>query len=237
MEPHKLMKVITLTVFLAALFLLPASSYPSDLGDLRISLIDGDVQIKTIDTGDWVPASINAPLMDGDILWVPEEGRAAIQLRDGSYVRLDENTSLEVLTLEKNSHQFYLTTGRAYVNFKATRGSFLQVDTPISSIRAFDLSIFRVDVGGDDFTRISVIRGKVDAESRRRQDDRQFWEYPRPRQESLCGDFTPRTNLMSGIAGIPKRIEGWRVGPALDISRMNFGRTRLISMKTGDGSM
>ena len=165
MDPHKLTKVITLTVFLSALFLLPAYSYSSDLGDLRISLIDGDVQIKTIDTGDWVPASINAPLMDGDILWVPEEGRAGIQMRDGSYVRLDENTSLEVLTLEKSSYQFYLTTGHAYVNFKAPRGSFLQVDTPLSSIRAYDLSIFRVDVGDDDLTRISVIRGKVDAES------------------------------------------------------------------------
>ncbi|OGP53922.1 MAG: hypothetical protein A2162_03860, partial [Deltaproteobacteria bacterium RBG_13_52_11b] len=165
MDPHKLTKVITLTVFLSALFLLPAYSYPSELGDLRISLIDGDVQIKTIDTGDWVPASINEPLMDGDILWVPEDGKAAIQVKDGSYVRLDENTSLEVLTLEKNSYQFYLTTGHAYVNFKATRGSFLQVDTPLSSIRAYDLSIFRVDVGDNDLTRISVIRGKVDAES------------------------------------------------------------------------
>ena len=165
MDPHKLTKVITLTVFLSALFLLPAYSYSSDLGDLRISLIDGDVQIKTIDTGDWVPASINAPLMDGDILWVPEEGKVGIQMRDGSYVRLDENTSLEALTLEKNSYQFYLTTGHTYVNFKAPRGSFIQVDTPISSIRAYDLSIFRVDVGDDDLTRISVIRGKVDAES------------------------------------------------------------------------
>jgi hypothetical protein len=165
MDPRKLTKVIMLTVFLSALFLLPAYSYSADLGDLRISLLDGDVQIKTIDTGDWVPASINEPLMDGDILWVPEEGKAAIQLKDGSYVRLDENTSLEVLTLEKNSCQFYMTTGHAYVNFKAPRGSFLQVDTPLSSIRAYDLSIFRVDVGDDDLTRISVIRGKVDAES------------------------------------------------------------------------
>jgi hypothetical protein len=57
--------------------------------------------------------------MDGDILWVPDDGKAAVQFRDGSYVRLYENTSLEVLTLDGNSYQFYLTTGRAYVNFKA----------------------------------------------------------------------------------------------------------------------
>jgi hypothetical protein len=165
MKPSKRFRVVRLILFLSLLFLLPATSYPSGLGDLRISLIDGDVQIKTIDTGDWVPASINAPLMDGDILWVPDDGKAAVQFRDGSYVRLDENTSLEVLTLDGNSYQFYLTTGRAYVNFKASRGSFLQMDTPISSVRVYDPSIFRVDVGRDDLTRIHVIRGRVDAES------------------------------------------------------------------------
>ena len=165
MEASKPFKMMRLILILSMLFLLPATSYSSDLGDLRINLIDGDVQIKTIDTGDWVPAAINAPLMDGDILWVPDDGRAAVQFRDGSYVRLDENTSLEVLTLERNSYQFYLTTGRAYVNFKASRGSFLQMDTPVSSLRAYDPSIFRVDVDRDDFTTIHVIRGRVDAES------------------------------------------------------------------------
>jgi hypothetical protein len=165
MDASKPLKMMRLTLFLFVLFLLPAVSYPAELGDLRISLIDGDVQIKTIDTGDWVPASINEPLMDGDILWVPDDGRAAVQFRDGSYVRLDENTSLEVLTLEGNSYQFYLTEGRAYVNFKASRGSFLQMDTPVSSVRVYDPSIFRIDVNSDDFTRVSVIRGRVDAES------------------------------------------------------------------------
>ena len=127
MEPSKPLRMIGLILLLAGLFLLPAYAHASDLGDLRISLIDGYVQIKTIDTGDWVPASINAPLMDGDILWVPDEGRAAVQFRDGSYVRLDENTSLEVLRLERNSYQFYLTEGRAYVNFLRTqiRGSVM----------------------------------------------------------------------------------------------------------------
>ncbi len=165
MEASKPFKMMRLILFLSMLFLLPAMSYSSEFGDLRINLIDGDVQIKTVDTGDWVPASINAPLMDGDILWVPDDGRAGVQFRDGSYVRLDENTSLEVLTLEGNSYQFYLTEGRAYVNFKASRGSFLQMDTPVSSVRVYDPSIFRVDVGRDDLTRIHVIRGRVDAES------------------------------------------------------------------------
>ena len=103
--------------------------------------------------------------MTGNVLWVPERRRTAVQLKDRSYLRFNENTSLEVLTLEDNSFQFYLTSGHAYVNFKAGRGSFLQMDTPLSSIRSYDPSLFRIDISEDDLTQISVFRGKVDAET------------------------------------------------------------------------
>ena len=74
MEPSKRSKMIKLTLFLFAFFLWPAFSYSAILGDLRLSLIEGDVQVKTADTEDWVPAAINTPVMAGDILWVPEGG-------------------------------------------------------------------------------------------------------------------------------------------------------------------
>ena len=44
------------------------------LGNLRLSLLEGDIQIKTVDLGDWSPASINLPLKEGDELWIPESG-------------------------------------------------------------------------------------------------------------------------------------------------------------------
>jgi len=51
MEP-KLSMIIKLTLVLGILFLQPAYSGASPLGEMRISLIDGEVQIKTADTGD-----------------------------------------------------------------------------------------------------------------------------------------------------------------------------------------
>lgn len=145
---------------------LPTLSYPATLGSLRVSLLEGDVQIHTEDTGDWVPASINMPLKDGDRIWVPEGGRMELQLRDGTALRLDEKTSLDILTLEKDSYQFYLPEGRAYANFRGLRGSVLQIDTPMSSVRAFDRAIFRIDLPDDRYTDISVYQGSVYAENR-----------------------------------------------------------------------
>jgi len=160
------MKIYKLVFIALILFLLPAYVYSSNPGSLRISLIQGDVQVKTEDTSEWVPASINMPLRDGDRLWVPESGRAELQLRDGTYMRLDENSSLEILTIGDDSFQFYLTTGHAYVNFRGQRDSLLQMDTPVSSIRAYDRSKFKIDVSPDGFTDISVFNGTVYAESR-----------------------------------------------------------------------
>lgn len=160
------MKNLLIIYFAFIFFILPASGYPYEPGDLRISLLEGDVQIRTEDTSEWVPASINMPLRDGDRIWTPEAGRIEIQLRDGTVVRLDESSSLEILTVERDSFQVYLTQGHAYVNFKGARDSLIQMDTPVSSIRAYDRSKFRVDIAGDGVTDVSVFKGAVYAENR-----------------------------------------------------------------------
>ncbi len=160
------MKILKYAVLVFMLFHLPAYSSGSTLGSLRISLIEGDVQVRAEDTGEWVPASINMPLMDGDQIWVPEGGRTELQLRDGTFLRLDENSALEILTVEKDSFQFYLTEGRGYANFRGLRESLLQIDTPDSSIRTYDRSNFSIETTQDGYTDISVYEGVVYAESR-----------------------------------------------------------------------
>jgi hypothetical protein len=158
------MKTLKWMMLLSIIFLSPVYSYPSSLGSLHIKLIDGDVQIRTEDTGEWVPASINMPLRAGDRIWIPEGGKTELQLRDGTYLRLNEKSALEILTLDKDPFQFYLTEGHAYVNFRGWKGSFFQMDTSVSSIRADDRSIFRMDISSGGLTQVSVFKGAVHAE-------------------------------------------------------------------------
>ncbi len=160
------MKTYKYIIITLILLLLPAYSYTSNLGQIYISLIQGDVQIKTDETLDWVAASINMPLREGDRLWVPEAGMLEIRLQDGTCVRLDENSGIELLTLEEDAYQFYLSFGRAYVNFNRLRDGLLQMDTPLSAVRAYDSSKFKIDVSDTGYTELSVITGAVYAESR-----------------------------------------------------------------------
>ena len=131
-----------------ALLLFPPYSEAGPLGGMRVNLIQGDVQVKIADTGEWVPASVNMPLVEGDELWVPDGSRAAVQTTRGDYVRLDEGTALQILRMDLDSYQFYLAEGRAYVLNRAPQRSVLQFDTPDASIRAFGNARFRIDIPG-----------------------------------------------------------------------------------------
>jgi len=160
-------KRITVMIFLAVLFMIPSHSYSLDLGMVSLSLIEGDVQINTEDTGDWAAAVINMPLQEGDRIWVPQEGRAELLLSDGTALRLSENSALDILRIEDHSFQFYLDTGNAYVNFRGPKGALVQLDTSVVSVRAYDRGIFRVDIPDDRSSDISVDEGLVYVETRK----------------------------------------------------------------------
>ena len=158
------MKTVKIILLALAVFLLPAYAH-SSLGFARISFLEGDVQVRTPELGEWMPAAVNTPVDEGDELWVPEGARVELQLSGGTSIRLDRNSALEILTLEKTSSQFYLSEGRVYVDHNAVRGNVIQFDTPGSSVRAYDKSVFRVDVS-ERFADVSVFTGSVDAEGR-----------------------------------------------------------------------
>jgi hypothetical protein len=160
MKGHRLLLLV-----LVFLLMLPVYASWASQGYVRISLIEGDVQTKTPDSEEWVPSSINAPLQEGDEIWVPEGSRVELQLNDGTYIRLDEDSAMQVLSTGSDSSQFYLSQGHAYIYFEAPEGSVIQLDTPDVSVRAYNNAVFRVDMPQES-TIVSVYKGYVDAENR-----------------------------------------------------------------------
>jgi hypothetical protein len=158
------MKTLKIILLALAVLMPPAYAHAS-LGDARISFLEGDVQVRTSEAGEWMPAAVNTPVDEGDELWVPDGARVELRLSGGTSIRLDRNSALQILTLERTSSQFYLSEGRVYVDHNAGRGNVIQFDTPGSSVRAYDRSVFRIDVS-EQFADVSVFRGSVDAEGR-----------------------------------------------------------------------
>ena len=110
------MKTLSLLTAALIFLLFPSFSSPSELGNIRTGYIDGDVQLKPEGLTEWVPLSINTPLREKDSIWVPEAGRLEIQLLNGSFLRLDENSFIEVYAIDGKdfffdlfiSNRFYL---------------------------------------------------------------------------------------------------------------------------------
>jgi ferric-dicitrate binding protein FerR (iron transport regulator) len=91
---------------------------------------------------------------------------AELQTKDGTYLRLAEKSALEILTLDNNSYQTFLTAGRLYANFIGGKDSLLQIDTPASSVRAYERSKFNVDVPESGPVKVAAFRGEVYVENR-----------------------------------------------------------------------
>jgi len=156
----KLMMVAVLGIVQAYAFTASAA-----LGYMRISLIETELQIKTPEAGDWGYAAINTPLDVGDEVWVPQGGRAELQLNTGTYIRLDEGTALQILSMDQDSSQFYLSQGKAYIYYDAPQGSVIQVDTPDASTQAFARAIFSLGLL-EYYTDVAVYKGYVETENR-----------------------------------------------------------------------
>ncbi len=149
---------------MTAILLVPLLAYGAGPGNVNLRFIQGDVQIKTEDTGDWVPAAINVPLFEKDMLWVPEDGKAELQLAEGSVVRLDGGTLMEVVSVNKNGFECYLGEGHAYVNAGGPKEYLVEVSTPGGPFRGYSQSVFRIDVNRDGHMEASALTGSLYAE-------------------------------------------------------------------------
>jgi hypothetical protein len=209
------MKILRILICVAVLILAPLYAFSAELGAMRISLMEGDVQILTPEAGDWGLAAINIPIGQGDQIWVPEGGRVELQLDNGSYIRLDQNSALQVLSLESGASQFYLSQGRSYVYFNAPSGSVLQLDNTDASLRSFDRAVFNVDMY-DQYSDVAVYYGYIDAENSVGQMRINAGELLSLGQ-ATNGEFSP-------------------VGPPDDWGSWNRSRDRVISAVGGGGS-
>jgi len=66
---------------------------------IHVISYEGDVAIKKNDTGDWIQIDLNMPVEEKDSLWVPKKSRLELRTKNGSFVRLNEYTLLDVLFL------------------------------------------------------------------------------------------------------------------------------------------
>jgi len=155
---------------LAGLCLLPLAAVGYDYSYarvVRLSLVEGDVQVARPDQQGWEQAVVNLPIQQGFSI-ATGGGRAEIEFESGATARLAENSVLQFTELALSDGarvtKLTLTQGTAtfYANL-ARQDSFVVV-TPQLQVVIPENARFRLDVI-DDATSVSVLKGEVEVDS------------------------------------------------------------------------
>ncbi|MDP3539464.1 MAG: hypothetical protein Q8S26_12265 [Azonexus sp.] len=141
-----------------------ASDPPSRVA--RLGYLAGTVSFSPAGENDWVQATVNRPLSNGDRLWTdPDAGaRAEIQV-GGAMIRMDAGTSLSILNLDDRIAQMQLTQGTLNVRVRRLDpNQVFEVDTPNLAFTLRQAGEYRIDVDPEgNATTIVVRSGKGEA--------------------------------------------------------------------------
>lgn len=134
---------------------------------VRMGAINGEASVRRGDSGDWVAAALNAPLMVGDSVSVAPGGNAELQLDYANFVRLGGDSELRISQLDNGRQRIQVSRG--LVTWRVVRDSNTQseISTPAVAVHPLRLSSVRVEVAADGSTRIIVRRGDADVSTPR----------------------------------------------------------------------
>jgi hypothetical protein len=131
-------------------------------GVARISLLGGDVSVRRGDSGDWVAAALNAPMVTDDTLSTGAGARAEVQFDNANMIRVAGDSEIRLVQLE--DERYVLQIARGAVTFRVlgdTRAD-VELDTPCVSVRPLGRGAYRITVRDDGQSEITVRSGEAE---------------------------------------------------------------------------
>jgi hypothetical protein len=131
-------------------------------GVARISLLNGDVTVRRGDSGDWIAAAVNGPLLAEDRVLSGDGARAEVQLDSYDRIRLGSDTEVRFSELEWRKYQVQVARGT--IIFSALPGTNDQIEfaTPAASLRPLSVGSYRMTVMEDGAVEFTVRRGEAE---------------------------------------------------------------------------
>jgi len=178
METHmtiaKLGKTLAGLAVLAAAFLVISASAESKARIVRLSEVEGTVQIDRAAGDGFDKAFINLPVIEGCKLKTGKDSRAEVEFEDGGTLRLapDSEVDFTRLALGDNGQKLntvQLVSGTVYANLhpknaNSKAGDQFVLNFARESVAVSEAAHFRVDLA-DDAATIAVFKGKLNATS------------------------------------------------------------------------
>jgi hypothetical protein len=155
------------TAAVCSMLALPARA-DSQARIVRLSDVQGSVQINKNSGTGFENAFLNLPVTQGVELRTGSNGRAEVEFEDGSTLRIAPYTDLVVSTLSlndagKRTSVLNLVEGMAYVNWLGKSGDAFTLNFSNEKVSLDQAAHFRIDTMAQA-TRLAVFKGDVEAE-------------------------------------------------------------------------
>jgi len=132
----------------------------------RLRYISGNAYIQKAAEQGFEDGVVNMPIEEGDRLGTTD-GRAELYLGKKTYVRLDENTKLDIMSLPKKGSdltRLRVLRGNIYLSVNQLgEEKTIEVHTPDTSFYVLGEGLYRIDVSENRKTDIFVFRGVIEA--------------------------------------------------------------------------
>ena len=132
----------------------------------RLSYVKGNIYIQRSTDLGYEEGVVNMPVSEGDRMGTTD-GRAEIYLGNGNYVRLDNETKIDFLTLPKIESELIrirVWTGNIYFRVRDLKEEKnIEIHTTDVSIYVLDNGLYRIDVRQGSETEIFVFEGMLEA--------------------------------------------------------------------------
>jgi len=138
-----------------------AQDYDDETSVARVAYAAGDASYQRGDIEGWNGLRVNTPLMTGDSIYAPPEGRIELEMENGAVVRLDGGSQLDLLNSSGDVTQLGIDEGVLDLRTRGgSRNATLEIDTPSAAATILERGHYLVDVN-DETATYSVIRGSL----------------------------------------------------------------------------
>jgi len=145
-----------------SILILPSISLAGLVAPARITFSDGEVLFRTPDGEEWLTVAINTPLDEGDSIWCPDDSRAELQLADGTVIRLESDTQLDLLAIEKSFTHLHLASGKLYLrSAQGMAKESLQIDADDTTVLPAARTRLRIDMLPNSLEEVAIFKGSA----------------------------------------------------------------------------
>lgn len=129
----------------------------------RISFLGGNVSFQPAGGDQWAQASLNRPLVTGDKVYTDRDSRVEFEI-GGATVRLDDDSTFDLLNLDDRIAQIELTGGVMNLDVRnLAEGQSYEVDTPTLAFVVNQPGNYRIDIDPQGTsTMVTVFQGAGD---------------------------------------------------------------------------